>query len=82
MHPLKLWWLKRRVRGGVRKGVSREDAFKRLGRANRESRDDPYAGDVVWTYECGKSGRYRLDYSVLIRDEKIFASWWSTTLER
>ena len=82
MHPLRRWWLKRRVRGGVRNGVSREDAFKKLGTANRDSQDEPYAGDVVWIYELGKGGGYQLDYSVLIRDEKVFASWWTETLER
>ena len=82
MHPLRLWWLKRRVRGGVSNGVAREEVSKKLGRANLESRDDPYVGDLAWTYELGKGGRYRLEYSVLIRDEKVFASWWRETLER
>jgi hypothetical protein len=80
IHPLKHWWLRRRVRGGVRDGLARDEVFNKLGKPDREDYPDP--GDVVWIYHLGKSGGYSFDYSILIRDESAVTSWWGSHLIR
>lgn len=74
VHPIKLWWLRRRVRGGVRDGTPRAAALANLGAPDRIR---IYAEGEVWDYHLGRADGYALDYSTLIRDDLVVASWWT-----
>jgi hypothetical protein len=76
VHPLKFWWLKRRVRGGVCDGDSIESVTKKLGHPDRiESGDED---EKVWIWELGQSRGSSVDYSVLIRGDFVAASWFGS----
>jgi hypothetical protein len=74
VHPIKRWWLRRRVRGGVRDGTTRGAVLAQVGTPDR-IRTDPEG--EVWDYHLGQADGYALDYSALIRDDAVVASWWS-----
>jgi hypothetical protein len=74
VHPIKDWWLKRRVRGGVRDGTPRLAIIAKLGKPDRVR-----AGSEgeVWDYHLGRADGHALGYSTLIRDDVVVASWGS-----
>jgi hypothetical protein len=73
VHPIKDWWLKRRVRGGVRDGTARVAVIAKLGEPDRIN---TCPEGEVWDYHLGRADGYSLDYSTLIRDDAVVASWW------
>lgn len=78
-HALNIWWLKRRMRGGVRDGDSSKSVAEKLGPPDRIENGD--AGETVWIWQLGQSGAYSAEYSVLIRDDSVAASWYSSHLQ-
>jgi hypothetical protein len=62
--------------GGVRDGDTVKSVAGKLGRPDRvENGDD---GETVWIWELGNTRGYSADYSVLIRDESVVASWFGS----
>jgi hypothetical protein len=75
VHPIKRWLLRRRVRGGVRDETPRRAVIAKLGEPDHV-RTEPEG--EVWVFHLGQTDGYALDYSVLLRDDSVAASWWST----
>jgi len=73
VHPIKAWWLRRRARGGVRDRTPRGAVIAKLGVPDRVRSESE---DQVWAFELGQADGYALDYSVLLRDDVVAASWW------
>jgi hypothetical protein len=72
VHPIKDWWLGRRIRGGIRDGTPRGAVLAKLGVPDRV-RAEP-EGEVL-VYDLGQADGYALDYSILVRDDVVVASW-------
>ena len=76
---LRFWWMKRRVRGGVRDGVSESVVLERLGTpAEIVSSDE----GLTWRYRLGSAGDYDYSYEVILADGHVRASVWRSSLRR
>jgi hypothetical protein len=75
LHPIKVWWLRRRVRGGVRDETPRRAVIAELGEPDRVRTESE---GEVWVFDLGQADGYALDYSVLLSDDSVAASWWGT----
>ncbi len=82
LYPFTHWRFRRRIKGGVSTGTSREVVLKKLGEPRRISWDDE---NEVWVYEVGRTGKIDLTYEVSFEGDNVRASWWGehvTSTER
>jgi hypothetical protein len=68
------WRFRRRIRGGVADGTSRQGVLAKLGEPQRRRTDE---GDDIWTYEVGRTRELDVSYSVLFDGDRVYSSWWT-----
>ena len=79
VNPIRFWWMKRRVHGGVRDGESEAAVLAHLGPPAERVR----TGDQeVWRYLLGSAGHYDISYEVIMADGHVRASVWRSSLRR
>jgi hypothetical protein len=74
LHRFTLWRFRRRIRGGVADGASRESVLAKLGEPKRRWTDE---GRDIWDYAVGQTRRLDVSYFVSFDGDSVCASWWS-----
>ena len=69
-----LWRFRRRIRGGVADGASRDSVLAKLGEPQRRWADE---GRDIWEYAVGQTRALDLSYSVAFEGDHVCASWWT-----
>jgi hypothetical protein len=74
LHRFTLWRFRRRIRGGVADGASRESVLAKLGEPKRRWTEE---GRDIWDYDVGQTRELDVSYSVSFDGDRVCASWWS-----
>ena len=73
LHRFTLWRFRRRMRGGVAEGTSRECVLAKLGEPKWRKTD---GGHDIWHYEVGHTRKLEVSYIVLFEGDRVSSSWW------
>jgi hypothetical protein len=74
LHPFIGWWCRRRIKGGVPDGMTRQAVLAKLGPPQRQWSDEGYD---IWVYHVGQTRKLVVSYSVSFDGDRASASWWS-----